>query len=176
MTSIGRSSLGQRLVERFVDGILNSHETDVIDEIIDSKYQDFDPLDIPGYPPRAIQGIEYVRQLCAFLSLDIVDIAFTLEDSFGESDRVAYQMFGEGTVRIAVPTSEEFHDSPNRVVSDDAASPANLGHHGQTAQQSSPEAPNRLLGDKLHVQYHSVGIFRIRDDCLIQRHGPILLR
>lgn len=94
--------------------------------------------------------IRDVRAIIAFLAAPQVDIAFTLEDAFGGADRVAYRLFGQGTI--------ELPDS----------SPLLAGPVGRVDQ--SP-----ILGNRLHLEYRTTGIFRLVGGRLVERWGPVVI-
>ena len=159
------------LVTGFVERVLNGCDAGAIDDLCDARFRDFDPIAIPGYPNRKIQDREYIRALCGFLRSDDVDVYFTLEDMFGIPGKIAYQLFGEGLVTVDSPTeppveSGRHSTSPSVVPTFNPFS---------VMQASTLAKGGRLLKNKLHVQYRSIGIFRIGNRRLVERRGQIVV-
>ena len=170
---------GKDLVVRFVDQVLNGHQRDVVDGLFHVGYKDFDPIRIPGYEPRPIQNKEYVHALCVFLATPEIDIHFTIEDLFGEEDRVAYRLFGEGLLPAEVQNEngsppQSQHEAPvggiirNRRIGTFAVLTRD--------QRDQLSRSGKIVGSRLHVEYRSVGFFLIKDSLLFQRYGMILTR
>jgi len=174
-----QTSESQGLVEAFVDRVLNLHDTAAVAVLFHPTFKDHDPIDIPGYARKRVQDVEYIKNLCAFLSSEYVDISFTLEEAFGQPDRIAYQLFGEGTIAtdVAFESSAETNES---VAIDITGS----GTSRRTPtfirvlpnQRTTLMETGRLIGDRLHVEYHSVGIFRIGNGQFTQRRGQIIVK
>jgi hypothetical protein len=165
------------LVTAFVDSVLNKRDLDILDSLFDRRYRDIDPITIPGYPNRAVQDQQYVRALCEFLSSPSVDLHFTLEDTFGVPGRIAYQLFGEGLISLASPP---LHTGAPKALSDGINAESITKRVPAAAALSSAERvglsrSGKLLNGMLHVEYRSVGIFRIGHGRLIERRGQIVV-
>lgn len=151
---------GVDLVRSFVDDGLNGHRLEVLDTIFSPAYRDHDPLRVPiaGREPTAgwAGTTRDVQVVIEFLAQASVDIAFHLADLFGSDDRVGYRLYGEGTMALA-PGSELLRSAYER---------------GPRARASLTES-GQLVGGRLHVEYRSVGIFRVTGGRLAERWGPI---
>ncbi len=175
-------SPGAQLVENFVDEVLNSHQMASIDALFHPKYRDHDPIDIPGSPQHRVQNIEYMRALCKFLGSDLVDVAFTLEDCFGDRGKFAYQLFGEGTIQSSVIEREggpDGSDSEPAVGLVEGSGPPRRTPTFVTVAAGSRgllRDSGRLVTDRIHIEYQSIGIFHVTDGKLSERRGPIVLR
>ena len=104
MTSLLPTTGHVDLVRRYVEDILNHRRTEEISEIFSVEYRDLHPLIIPGVLNTAQPDGGTIADLTALVDLLAqpgVDVHFTLEDVFaGPHDRVAYRLFGEGTVPL----------------------------------------------------------------------------
>ena len=174
-----QASESQGLVEAFVDRVLNDHDEAAVAVLFHTTFKDYDPIDIPGYPGKRVQDVEYVKKLCTFLSSEFVDISFTLEEAFGRPDRIAYQLFGEGTIatNVAIESSVDKNESTAIDVRG-----SETGRRTPTFVKVLPDQRTRLMesgrviGDRLHVEYHSVGIFQIKNGQFTQRRGQIIVK
>jgi hypothetical protein len=156
-----RSPRGVDLVRSFVDDCLNGHRRDAVETIFSPAYRDHHPLRVPvaGEEPAAgwAGTTRDVQVVIDFLAQDSVDIAFVLEDVFGTDDRVGYRLFGEGTLALA-PSS-------------------GLLRPGGEPEASAPiSGSGHLVGNRLHVEYLSIGIFKVAASRLAERWGPVELR
>lgn len=164
------------LVEKFVELILNQHEFEALDDVLDQRYRDYDPIEIPGYPVRPVQDREYIRALCSFLSSPWLDLHFTIEDVFGEPGRIAYQLFGEGMIEVAVAPGpggdlkKTFDDESSRM-----STRVRPLLSTSAAQHEYLSSTGKLMNGQLHVEYRSVGIFRTSNRRLLERRGRVLL-
>lgn len=95
------------LMHRWVELYLNGHHLDVIPRLFTTDYHD--PIPVPAtkdpHTPTAPLAMNYLRAIATFLASETVDVAFTLEDAFAVEDRLAYRLFGEGTVGLARQSS-----------------------------------------------------------------------
>jgi hypothetical protein len=80
------------LLEVLTQRILNEHRLELLPSLLAGTFVDHDP--ILGLPANR-NGI---AGLARFLSLDGVDVAFTIERQLEDADMVAARVFGEGTV------------------------------------------------------------------------------
>lgn len=159
------------LVQRYVDQVLNDRDIAAVSELFSETYRDHDPLSIPGVigSPQ-IAGRSHIEQQSALLCSSGVDMYFTLEDVFnGGSDRAAYRLFGEGTVPISAESVTD-ENAPH-----DGTAVKKLSIRGTRLALHGTEVIGRALGDKLHVTYTCVGIFRISDRTFQERWGKIEL-
>lgn len=142
---------GCHLVEAFVDKGLNGGQPDMVDELFSTSFRDHDPLQLPSAPPSAgMSTIRDVRAIIEFLARPEVDIVFHLEDVFGTGDRVGYRLFGQGTIELP------------------EGSPLVGGPLGRVDA-------NPVLGNRLHVEYRSTGVFRLAAGRLVERWGPVVI-
>lgn len=84
---------GTAVSELLIEGVLNARSRNMVQHVFSSQYVDHNPV------PGLAYGLGGIHQLLQFLSHDDVDIVFTLERSVSDTDSVAVQIFGEGTVR-----------------------------------------------------------------------------
>ena len=149
------------LVQEYVESILNGHARDVVDKIFAYSYIDHHPLRIPGVimPSARNHGhVSDIQLLVNLLDQPGVDFVFTLEDVFESADRVAYRIFGEGTVPVANLDIE--------------SQTGDLNLDGSRLQFSELSLDTGMIGDdRLHVTYRSVGIFRVGTGQLVERWG-----
>lgn len=153
---------GIELVRSFVEDGLNGHRLDAVDAIFSSAYRDHDPLRVPVAGEEPTLGwagtTRDLRVVIEFLAQESVDIAFHLEDVFGCEDRVGYRLYGEGTMALAIGSQLL-----------------------RAAARGGPEVrawsgAGGLVGNRLHVEYQSVGIFRVAGPRLAERWGTINVR
>lgn len=157
-------SAGASCFRRFVTDVLNGHRQDVVDRLFQAGYRDHDPLLVPGFleDPGFAGGIGGVRALAGLLSAPGVDMAFTPEVVFGDDERIAYRLFGEGVVPLAAV----------------AGSPA-LPPIGGSALRDGTTGLQRPLGrpdvEVVHVLYSCTGIFQLSGGRFRDRWGHVQL-
>lgn len=79
------------IVRRFYDALLNEKSLDRLDEFVAQDYIDHAAL--PGQAP----GLEGAKQRWAMWLTAVPDLRSTINDMFGEGDRVLARWTGEGT-------------------------------------------------------------------------------
>jgi hypothetical protein len=146
------------LLHAYVARVLNAGDVARVSSLFSERYRDHDPLNIPGFAvsTRNDWGTrDDVVRLCNALREPSVDVLFSIEDVFCSEDRIAYRVFGSGTVALA----EE------RLVSASSTQSRLLGAGGPFIQA----APGLLT---LPFQLQVTGIFRVSTDrLLIERWG-----
>jgi len=159
----------EQLLYRYVDDLLNEANASLVSILHSRTFRDYDPLRIPGVlqPVGRIGNIHDVEAQLKVLGAPGVDIHFTLEDWFeGSAERIAYRLFGEGTVPLLASDGHTSELTPvaNRV--------RKLGIEGSKLAVSYSEAQNGFVtGDRLQITFRTVGIFRGREDKLVERWG-----
>ena len=144
---------GTQLVTGFVDLILNDGELGRLPQLVAPHFRDHHPVHIPRIYEVARRDngtVQDIINLVGLLQSESVDFFFHVEDVFQAGDRIAYRLFGEGTVLLpesAVPDG----------VRPGADGPGSSG--------------GRVIGNRLHLSYTGVGIFRIAGDRLTDRWG-----
>lgn len=167
----GREAVGTELLVRFVDEVLNAGSPSALSEIFAPTFRDNHPLRIPGVlePPGKKGTIADLRAVVNLLASPVLDMGFVLEDVFEAEGRVAYRLFGEGTVALAPiePT--------NGSVAPDAAQAATRRFDLVDTRLSIrtlgwPEG--KILMNRAVVMYSCVGIFRVLGSQFAERWGP----
>lgn len=166
------------IIERYVDEVLNRHSSEALHALFAANFKDNHPLRIPGVlePPPGPSSIDHVEKQVEILGSPGTDIAFTLEDWFeGGDNRTAYRLFGEGTVPLVggdLTGPEEARDLNQEPI----PRVKKLAIPGSRLQFTGvmPGDP-RMVGDRLHVRYRTVGIFRTAQGQFIERWGEILV-
>jgi hypothetical protein len=157
------------LVHQYVDQTLNGADLGSVRALFAGNFRDHDPLRIPGVlePGGPIGGIDDIEAQVRLLAGDGVDIRFTLEECFsGGEGRVAYRLFGEGTVPV-MSTGDHRSTTDKRKV-------RKLGIAGTRLAFEGVDGPGgRIINDQLHVLYRCVGMFSIIQDRLAERWGAV---
>ncbi len=169
-------AVGSALLSRFVQEVLNDCCAESIPEIFNPTYRDNHPLRIPGLlePPGKTGSTADLRTVVNLLASPVLDMGFVLEDLFEVEGRVAYRMFGQGTV--ALSPSGAHHDGESLShVGDAWKSPTERSFDFADARLGIkafgwPEG--KILGDRAVVRYSCVGIFRVLGSQLAERWGP----
>jgi hypothetical protein len=146
------------LLGSFVTNLLNDANPIEVATLVDEGYRDHDPLRLPPFlvPSQATFSTRSdLVQLVRFLGHPSVDIRFHLEDAFQVNDRIAYRLFGAGTLSI--------RDLLPQATSEDIDSIARGG------RQNLPQG--KILGESVQVDYQCTGIFRIHEGRMIERWG-----
>lgn len=160
------------LVERFVEGVLNGHDAEIVETLFHPRFMDRDPLVIPGVVDGdGIAGRPGIAVQVKLLSSPGVDIRFTLEDAFDNgSDRVGYRLFGEGSLPLT-PELEHETREPGR---GGTISVRKLGVAGTSlAFRSTWLRRSQPLAQRFSITYSCVGVFRIEDRRFLERWGRI---
>jgi hypothetical protein len=171
-----RESVGSALLNCFVDDVLNACSADAISDIFTPTFRDNHPLRIRGVlePPGKTGSTANLRAEVKLLASPVLDMAFVLEDVFAVEDRVAYRLFGEGTVALAEAGSRQGSHSIDHV--------GGLWHSAGARKvgltdtrlsiKTSGWPEGKILGNRVAVMYSCVGIFRIVGNQLAERWGP----
>jgi len=144
---------GVELVRRWYAEGMNGKQATIIPEIFSAAFVSHQPFCIPGIfnPHLAGSSSDHLRELVSFLSSPTVDLSFSLEDTFGSGDRIAYRLFGEGTVRV-------FNGSKISSI----ASELNVPRYDYgRLKWIQPHVRGSTLGDRCHMIFGSIGIFRV---------------
>ncbi len=159
----------ERLIHTYVDQTLNGPDLESVRTLFAVNFRDNDPLRIPGViePGGVIGGIQDVESQVRLLARDGVDIRFTLEECFsGANGRVAYRLFGEGTVPL---TKTEVQRGPT-----DSRRVRKLGIAGTRLAFEGDNGPGGpVINDQLHFVYRCVGMFSVAQDRLAERWGVV---
>jgi hypothetical protein len=88
------------LVIALVDDVLNARNVGALDQIMSPRFLDHHPLfsGNPAAGQRRRGGIDDFRSLVRWIASDDVDLTFHLEDAFATDLRIAYRIFGAGTI------------------------------------------------------------------------------
>jgi len=150
----------RRLIERFVDEVLNGTSVEALDALFHPSYLDHEPLS-----GRSSGGVDDLRLLVSFLALATTDIRFTLEDVFESEQRAAYRIFGEGPGSVDEFSKLVAHrQMPDARFDALRRSPTQMG------------LPLRSLPTGiLHYSYSSTGIFIERGGKFQERWGRAFL-
>jgi hypothetical protein len=171
-----RETVGSALLGCFVGNVLNARSADAISDIFTPTFRDNHPLRIRGVwdPPGKTGSTANLRALVKLLASPVIDMAFVLEDVFEVEDRVAYRLFGEGTVALAQGGSRQGPDSIGEVGglwrSADARKLGLTDTRLSIKTSGWPEG--KILGNRVTVMYSCVGIFRVVGNQLAERWGP----
>jgi hypothetical protein len=171
-----RESVGSALLNCFVEDVLNACSVDAISDIFTPTFRDNHPLRIRGVlePPGKTGSTANLRAVVSLLASPVLDMAFVLEDAFDVEDRVAYRLFGEGTVALAQADSRQGPDSIGHVGglwrSADARKVGLADTRLSIKTSGWPEG--KILGNRVAVMYSCVGIFRVVGNQFAERWGP----
>jgi hypothetical protein len=161
------TSTPEAFLDQYVGEVLNNHDLEAIDRLFDSTFVDHDPLTIPGViSPQAGMpaSIDFVKRLVDILSESPVDIHFTLEDVISVDNKVAYRLFGEGTVDLV--------DSLNPISNSERTPVKKLAIANTHLAFSDTGSDTRMiLRDKINVTYSCVGILQCRAGAFVDRWG-----
>lgn len=160
-------------LSRYVDEVLNSASEDPLEELFTPTFCDHHPLRIPGLlEPRGPKGtIRDLRSVVKILRSPLVNLAFVLEDVIPGSDRLAYRLFGQGTIQLSSEPLTMLagrHKAPTVVRSVDLPGV-------KLRVKASGWEPGKILGDRLTVVYSCVGIFELSGSRFSARWGPEVL-
>jgi hypothetical protein len=147
-----------RLIERYVDEVLNGGSVETIEVLFNPTYVDHNPLS-----GRGAEGVDELRLLVSFLALPATDIRFTLEDVFEVEGRGAYRLFGEGLGSVG-----EFSKLVAHRPAPSVGSPFGALRRGPARMV---EPMNPLPSGNLHYDYSCTGIFVERSGRFAERWG-----
>jgi hypothetical protein len=171
------------LISGFVDSFLNNSEPESVARLFHSKFVDHNPIEIPGQKvPLRNAGLGYLNALRDFLHSPGVDIHFELEESFSFDRSICYRLFGEGT--IDTEATDDSRGSPVIGVGEFVQNGEEMRDIGRVPRlvdvtrksDNTFRRDGRLLGNNLHLEYHSVGIFHTCEGQLFDRWGHIVIR
>jgi SnoaL-like domain len=166
-----RLPTGADLLGRFVQDVLNAHRVDAIPELFSPNFRDNHPLFIPGLveSPGTTGTLADLRDVVSLLASPVLDMSFSLEDVITADDRVAYRLFGQGTVGL-VPKAE------NTAYAGLWGPPSESRHidvaDSRLSIRSSGWSEGKILGDQAVVMYSCVGIFKLSGTRFVERWGP----
>ena len=161
----GTGTFEEMLVRDFVESVLNHHDQSLIDYLFSERYTDHDPLRIPGLlEPGAIGTIDDLKKSVCFLSFSEIDFHFTLEDLFSVGNKVAYRLFGDGTLKVVVDGNANM-DARNE------NSSISRFRFSASEQWVGSLPLGSLLGNSLHVAYDCSGIFHVQEGKLATHWG-----
>jgi len=172
-----RTGVGSAQLGRFVQEVLNDCRLEAIPEIFAPTFRDNHPLRIPGLldPPGKTGSVADLRAVVNLLASPVLDMGFIVEDLFEVEGRVAYRLFGQGTVAL---TPNAAQPAP------DALRPVGGARNSNTTERKFDFVDSRLgittagwpegkiLGDRAVVRYSCVGIFHVLGGQLAERWGP----
>lgn len=171
-----RTGVGTELLGRFVDEVLNVGCASPIPEIFAPMFRDNHPLRIPGVlePPGKTGTIADLRTVVHLLASPVLDMGFVLEEAFEVEGRVAYRLFGEGTVALA-PT--EPLEGPVSVRATPGATDYTAPRRFDLVDtrlsiRSMGWPEGKILRNRAIVMYSCVGMFRVLGSKLAERWGP----
>jgi hypothetical protein len=173
MQTLSRSEVtGSESLSRYVDEVLNAACADPLNELFTPNFCDHHPLTIPGLlEPRGKRGtIDDLRRVVQLLASPLVNLAFVLEEVIPGKDRLAYRLFGEGTIQLSA------EPLTTRVGRNGSASVRVLDLPGVRLRvKASGWDSGKILGDRLMVLYSCVGIFELSGSRFAARWGPEVL-
>lgn len=82
----------KRLIQRFVDEVMNGGNLNVVDSLFSPDYIPHDPSN-----PDRQGGIEGAKQFIRMLHMGLTDGQYMVQDMIAEGDRVAYRWILAGT-------------------------------------------------------------------------------
>ncbi len=168
-----------RLLDRFVKEVLNDHRHVAISEIFRPTFRDHDPITIFGSAPHLPLGrddIDGLFALSGFLSQPEIDFQFIIEDVFAVSGRIAYRMYGQGSIKIDDAAdgrngNEILPGLPGRFgtlrrlkVSGAEMAVSTRGFHEGT-----------VLGGRYLVMVSRIGIYKVVDNKLAEHWGTAVI-
>jgi hypothetical protein len=168
-TQIRSDITGVESLSRYVDEVLNGACVDPLNELFTPAYRDHHPLRIPGLlEPRENRGtFDDLKKLVALLASPLINLAFALEEVIPGKDRVAYRLFGEGTIRLST------EPLTMRVGRNSSGPVRTLDLPGVKLRvKASGWDSGKILGDSLMVIYSCVGIFELSGSRFSARWGP----
>jgi hypothetical protein len=156
---------GMDLVRTYVTDVLNTHKVETVYDIFSPNYVDHDPFFATHRPDGIFHEAKHradVLKLGHFLSRPEVDVKFNLEELFESNDRIAYRLYGEGTVKVdsVRKTGEAPHAVDTRVFRSVA-----------DALEMEHDAGKSML----HSIYQCTGIFLVENEMLVARWGVATL-
>lgn len=155
------------LMSLLVDELLNNCCSSMISKVFQENFVDYDPIEVPALQTAGsggLGGIQGIHTLMAFLSQPGVDFRFVLEDAFGDEDRVAYRLFGEGQINLVDSVAEAGGDASDRLRRLD----------GSTLVLQSTGAPiGTVVGNRYQVVLRRVGIYRIAGSRFAEHWGQL---
>lgn len=135
-----------KIVEALVDGVLNKGRRHLVDDLVDPRYVDHDPVE--GIP----SGIFGLKLLCDLFRQPGTDVHFITPLVVGHQDLVAVRLFGEGC----------------------AARRLDQYDNGWAVTMPSQSGLGDLRGARqVHMVVRSVSLFRLRAERISDRWGPI---
>jgi hypothetical protein len=177
------NDLPDSLLRLFVEDGLNEGSVEVIDQIFSKAFRDHHPLSLPPLfetNPFVVGSLEGLRSMVRVLRSDMLDIGFSLTEMIKADGRIAYRIFGEGAVRTLVGTG--YGATPvNSLVATTGSpnverpAPTALAKQGTAVLSNILKEPARILGDRVHIEIESIGIFHIRNGHFVERWGPWLV-
>jgi hypothetical protein len=167
---------GCALLDRFVQEVLNAKSADALSGLFAPTFRDNHPLRIAGVmePPGKTGSIADLRAVVNLLASPVLDMGFVLEDAFEVGGRVAYRLFGSGTVELA-PTAP-VHEPSLASGGPGGRYPMGARKFGladtRLSIRTSGWSEGKILNDRVVVMYSCVGMFRVLGSQFVERWGP----
>ena len=171
-----RTGVGSAQLGRFVQEVLNDCRLEAIPEIFAPTFRDNHPLRIPGLldPPGKTGSVADLRAVVNLLASPVLDMGFIVEDLFEVEGRVAYRLFGQGTVALTPNAAQPAPDALRPVGGARNSTRRSASLISSILGSASRRQAGRreVLGDRAVVRYSCVGIFHVLGGQLAERWGP----